>query len=154
MQIDFHHATTYTVARYAGFDHPSANTIAYAAQYVDDAKTSIFLCFDNGMRYQRRATAHPPEDIHNAIDNDENSQSWLPFHFLPGNAGKPAGDNSGDSYERRLICLPDSHVARAMMADVIATRTAPWGLHRLGIAAHVFADTSSKSHELLHTHRG
>jgi hypothetical protein len=29
MQIDFHHGTTYVIARYAGFDHPQAEIIAY-----------------------------------------------------------------------------------------------------------------------------
>lgn len=40
MQIDFHHATTYVLARLAGFEHPEANIIAYSAQYVDDATNS------------------------------------------------------------------------------------------------------------------
>ena len=37
MQIDFHHTVTYVVARLAGFKASEAQTIAYAAQYVDDA---------------------------------------------------------------------------------------------------------------------
>jgi len=37
MQIDFHHAVTYVVARCAGFPHDDAAVIAYAAQDVDDA---------------------------------------------------------------------------------------------------------------------
>lgn len=142
MQIDFHHATTYVVARMAGFTHAQANIIAYSAQYVDDSVTDGFIEFGNGMRYHRFATAHPPTDIQNVTNNNENALSWQPFHFLPGNSGRTAGVVTTDLlYEDRLICLPDSPVAKAMMASVIATKDAPFGLHRLGIAAHVFVDT-------------
>lgn len=141
MQIDFHHTTTYAVARLAGFSDAEANIIAYSAQYVDDSTTEGFIEFRNGMRYQRFATAHPPTDFQNATNNNENALSWLPFHFLPGNSGLPAGEGLDLPYEERLICLPDSPVAKAMMASVIQSKSNSWGLHRLGIAAHVFVDT-------------
>lgn len=146
MQIDFHHATTYVVARLAGFAPNQADTIAYAAQYVDDSTTSGFIQFENGMRYQRHATAHPVLDPNNLLDNDENAISWLPFHFLPGNLGRAVGEPIEGDYLQRLVCLPDSPVARAMMAAVIRSKDTVFGLHRLGIAAHVFADTFSHQH--------
>jgi hypothetical protein len=37
MQIDFHPAVIYVVARLAGFDHRQADVTAYCSQYVDDA---------------------------------------------------------------------------------------------------------------------
>jgi hypothetical protein len=141
MQIDFHFGATYAVARIAGFAHAAAQTIATAAQYVDDSTTSGFLRFDNGVRFHRLATAHPMVSLEN-LSNDAAALSWLPFHFLPGNDGldSPAPlDAAG--YRRRLVCRPDSPVARAMMDDVIRRRDAPHALHRLGIAAHVFIDT-------------
>lgn len=140
MQIDFHHAVTYVVARYAGFEHSEASTIAHAAQYVDDSPTSAFLRFDNGMRYQRVATAHPMTDIDN-LNNDENSLSWLPFHFLPGNNLQLSGQATDDDYIQKLVCRPDSHVAKAMMAAAFNSINTPHKWHRLGIAAHVFVDT-------------
>ena len=82
MQIDFHHTATYTIARYAGFAHDDAAVIAHAAQYVDDATTSGFIRFKNGMRYQRTATSHAMCDPEN-LNNDDNTVSWLPFHFFP-----------------------------------------------------------------------
>ncbi|RTL49354.1 MAG: hypothetical protein EKK46_14510 [Rhodocyclaceae bacterium] len=139
MQIDFHHAVTYAIARLSGFDHPDADVVAYASQYVDDSTTSGFLRFNNGMRFSRQATAHPMLNAKN-LDNDENSLSWLPFHFLPGNEGAVAGTVIED-YSRKLICRPDSPIARAMMADVINVKDRPHALHRLGIASHVFVDT-------------
>ena len=36
MQIDFHHAVTYVVARLSGIKQEKAEIIAYAAQYVDN----------------------------------------------------------------------------------------------------------------------
>jgi len=48
MQIDFHHAVTYVVARMAGFNHNEADTISYSAQYVDDATNDGVIEFTNG----------------------------------------------------------------------------------------------------------
>ncbi len=142
MQIDFHFGATYAIARLAGFGDDEAHTIAYSAQYVDDSTTSGFIRFDNGVRFYRQATAHPPLDIAN-INNDTGAQSWLPFHFLPGNDGLDTPAPLDEQYRHRLICRPDSFVARAMMRDVIEakSKTPEHSLHRLGIAAHVFVDT-------------
>ncbi|ARV18542.1 hypothetical protein AEP_01598 [Curvibacter sp. AEP1-3] len=141
MQIDFHHTATYVIARLAGFSHEDADIISYSAQYVDDSLTEGFIEFENGMRYQRFPTAHPTYDPQNLSNNNANALSWQPFHFLPGNMGKPEGEGSETSYEERLICKPDSFIAKAMMKSAIADRGEPWGLHRLGISAHVFVDT-------------
>jgi hypothetical protein len=142
MQIDFHFGATYAIARLAGFDDAPAQVVAYAAQYVDDSTTTGFIRFDNGMRFYRQATAHPPLDLKNA-NNDVGAQSWLPFHFLPGNDGLDTLAPTGDDYRHRLVCRPDSFVARAMMRDVIEAKakSPDHSLHRLGIAAHVFVDT-------------
>jgi hypothetical protein len=137
MQIDFHHAATYAIARIAGFTHDDARVVAHASQYVDDSTTEGFIHFKNGMRFHRESTAHPMLDPDN-MRNDENALSWLPFHFLPGNQAAPA---SGEAYFSRLICRQDSAVAREMMAAAIRAKARPHGLHRLGIAAHVFVDT-------------
>lgn len=142
MQIDFHFGATYAIARLAGFDDGDAQVVAYSAQYVDDSTTTGFIRFDNGMRFYRQATAHPPLDLKNA-DNDVGAQSWLPFHFLPGNDGMDTLAPTGAGYRQRLVCRPDSFVARAMMRDVIEAKakSPDHSLHRLGIAAHVFVDT-------------
>ena len=66
MQIDFHHATTYVIARDAGFNHHDADIIAYASQYVDDATCSGAVYFDNGAAYNRINSAHKMIDIRNA----------------------------------------------------------------------------------------
>lgn len=140
MQIDFHFATTYVVARIAGFNQHDAEIIAYSSQYVDDSTTSGFLRFDNGMRYYREATAHPLLDLDN-LDNDESTKSWLPFHFLPGNELQMDKAPKDATFIQRLICRPNSPIAQAMMKRVIEVKDRPHALHRLVIASHVFVDT-------------
>ncbi|MGV1099796.1 DUF6765 family protein [Thiovibrio sp. JS02] len=140
MQIDFHHAVTYVAARCAGFSPEEAATVAYAAQYVDDATASGPVWFDNKAMYLRCSSAHASLDLRN-LKNEENHLVWLPFHFLPGNGGRPAGKDPKGSFINKIICRPDSPVAAEMLASVTADQAKPYALHRLGIAMHVYADT-------------
>lgn len=66
---------------------------------------------------------------------------WIPFHFLPGNSGKRAGENPEGTFIEKLICRPGSFVAKDMVDACIRGRNALFGLHRLGITLHVYADT-------------
>ena len=144
MQIDFHHAVTYIVARLAGFEHPQADIIAHSAQYVDDATHDGTIEFDNGAQYTRIASAHKMLDYKN-MDALADHTSWLPFHFLPGNLGQSAPDTplllTQQDYLDRCVCTPNSPIAQDMMRDVIERQARPYGLHRLGIASHVYIDT-------------
>lgn len=140
MQVDFHFGVTYVVARLAGFTHAEAEVVASSAQYVDDATNSGVVTFDNGAMYERISSAHRMLDYRN-FEALANHRVWLPFHFLPGNGGLPAGSDPEGGFIEKLLCAPDSHVARDMVRASIGMRGAPWGLHRLGIAMHVYADT-------------
>lgn len=140
MQIDFHHATTYVTARIAGFTHAEADIIAYAAQYVDDATCDGTICFDNKALYQRASSAHKSIDPKN-LDALDNQKVWLPFHFLPGNGSATPADSTAGKFIHKLVCLPNSPVARDMLDAAFADRNKPYALHRLGIALHVYADT-------------
>lgn len=139
MQIDFHHAVTYVTARIAGFTQPDARIIAYAAQYVDDATSSGAVFFTNGAMYSRISSAHKSIDTLNLKDV-EDRLVWAPFHFLPGNERSDALDKL---FVNRLVCRPNSDVARAMLdaAFAPAVKSKPTALYRLGISLHVFADT-------------
>ena len=140
MQIDGHHALTYIAARFAGFEAEDASKVAYSAQYVDDATNGGVIKFTNGAMYYRIASAHKMLDYRNS-EELANHQAWAAFHFLPGNDGLPAGQNPSGSFINKLVCKPDSPVARDMLQLVIADRDKPYGLHRLGISMHVYADT-------------
>lgn len=140
MQIDFHHGTTYVISRLAGFSHPKASRIAYASQYVDDATNDGVIRFDNGAMYSRISSAHKMLDYRNSIAL-KNRHVWLPFHFLPGNGGLPEGKAPRGGFHKRLLCKPDSYIAQEMIKSCIADKDRPYGLHRLGITLHVYADT-------------
>jgi len=140
MQIDFHHAVTYVVARIAGFSHFRAGKVAYCAQYVDDAINGGAIRFDNGAMYCRISSAHKSLDYRNS-KGLKNRQVWLPFHFLPGNGGLPASEVPRGTFHKRLLCHPDSAVAHDMLVACIRDKGKPYALHRLGIAMHVYADT-------------
>lgn len=141
MQIDGHHTATYAAARIAGFSFEDAQKIAYAAQYVDDATNAGIIQFNNSdQMYSRIASAHKMVDYNNFVDV-ENHLAWIPFHFLPGNGSLPAGESPKGSELEKLVCKPDSHVARDMLRQAVLDRDKPRGLHRLGIAMHVYADT-------------
>ncbi|MEA2038678.1 MAG: DUF6765 family protein [Thermodesulfobacteriota bacterium] len=140
MQIDFHHGVTYVVARLAGFGHREAETIAYCAQYVDDATNGGVIEFTNQAMYSRIYSAHKGLDYRH-FDKLSNHHVWIPFHFLPGNGGKRAGENPQGSFIEKIICRSDSYVAKDMLLACIRGRNEPLGLHRLGITMHVYADT-------------
>ena len=140
MQIDFHHAATYAIARLAGFSHMEADVVAWAAQYVDDATKSGLIRFDNGSIYLRTSSAHRMLDYRN-FESLANHHVWVPFHFLPGNGGLPAGQAPPGPFIERMVCRPDSPPAQDMICTAIRDRDLPCALHRLGIALHVYADT-------------
>lgn len=140
MQIDFHHATTYVAARLAGFNQNDADIVAHAAQYVDDATSSGPVRFTNKFLYNRISSAHRMIDTRNTRDL-HNHHVWIPFHFLPGNGNLDAGRSPGGKVVERLICRANSPVAREMVRQAIIDRERPYGLYRLGVAMHVFADT-------------
>lgn len=140
MQIDFHHTVTYVTARLAGFQKSDAEIIAYAAQYVDDATSAGTVYFDNKALYHRISSAHKMVDPKNVVEL-ANHQVWLPFHFLPGNGGQGAGSDPDGEFIEKIICRPDSPVAQDMVRACIEQKERSYGLYRLGVTLHVYADT-------------
>jgi hypothetical protein len=140
MQIDFHHGVTYVLARVAGFAPTEAATIAYASQYVDDAVSDGPISFTNGAMFARTMSAHRMLDYRN-FEALADELVWLPFHFLPGNGDLPAGQSPPGSFVEKLVCRPNSPIARDMIRSCIAEKHRRYALHRLGITMHVYADT-------------
>lgn len=140
MQIDFHHAVTYVLARLADFSPAEAEIIAYSAQYVDDATESGVIEFDNGAMFYHEGSAHKMLDYRDFRELGMRNV-WLPFHFLPGNMGLGAGKEPGGKFIHKLICRQNSPVAQDMVKACLADRGKPYALHRLGITLHVYADT-------------
>lgn len=143
MQIDFHHAVTYVVARLAGFDQEDSNIVAYSSQYVDDAVNAGVVTFRNQAMYSRVNSAHKMLDYRN-FEELGNHQVWIPFHFLPGNELK-SNKNETAEFIDKIICRPNSPAAKDMLKACIAdyANKKAYSLHRLGISMHVYADTWS-----------
>lgn len=141
MQIDFHHAVVYILSRLAGFTHDEGVIVAYASQYVDDATNRGTIVFEDNHRYAHIASAHEIFDLDNNCNDNENGQVWVPFHFLPGNNGAPAGEALDVRLSQRLAACPDSPVANDLWNACLAARGKPNSLHRLGITTHTYADT-------------
>jgi len=142
MQIDFHHAATYVVSRLAGFAHGDALTIARSAQMVDESDTQGTLQFNDSTGYYHIASAHKLFDPENGSSFTD-YQVWLPFHFLPGNNGAELDKVPNVPLVQRLTCTEDSQLANAMWQRASEVKNDPTALYRLGITAHVYADTFS-----------
>lgn len=139
MEIDFHHGVTYVLARLAGFNSDEAEIIAYSAQYVDDSICDDVVMFDNGAIYKPTCSAHKALDYRN-FNKLANHLVWVPFHFLPGNCFKKAGECEEEFY-LKIVCRPNSYIANDMIKECIKRHHESNALYRLGITMHVYADT-------------
>ena len=135
MQTDMHYFGTYAMARAAGLVPAVCQTIATAAEFVDDNGDKETIEFPDGGRLDFVPTAHHVTDL--VANNDRHDQRliWLPFHFLPG--------NEGSSMSERLICRKNSRIARELVLHNLSSVDKPFGYHLAGITAHVYADTFS-----------
>ena len=107
---------------------------------MDDAVKTGTINFQNKAMYDRICSAHKTLDYRN-MEELANHRVWLPFHFLPGNDGKLPDQNPDQHFVKRVVCTKDSPVAQDMVAACIRDRHKPYGLHRLGITLHTYADT-------------
>lgn len=135
MDLDMHYYGTYALARAAGLKREVAETIAYASQYVDDSTDKNIGDHPEGIRFLAEVTAHHPENLPANRSEDDQRQVWVPFHFLPGGAGKTLSE--------KLVCQKDSVTARTMVAHHLERAEAPFAVELMGITAHVYADTFS-----------
>jgi hypothetical protein len=169
MNIDFHYYGTYVAARLAGYDFNSAQTIAHAAQYVDDSDESM-LCDSLGKHIITDFTPVPTVQTitdmlkKNFMWSEENSKTmadiWMPFHFLPGNYAdnqdikKYTGPTSdrGIAYswtfdqesakQFQLLCQPNSLLGESMINDTIFYHEDKnYILYMTGMRMHTLADT-------------
>lgn len=144
MQKDMHYYGTYAMARATGLKPEVCQTIATAAEFVDDNGAEEEISFGDGGRLHLIPTAHHFKPVTNDmtgflsnLDKQDQRLVWLPFHFLPG--------NEGNSVSERLLCRKDSVVAREMVEHnlFVTKEHAALGQYLMGITAHVYADTFS-----------
>jgi hypothetical protein len=137
MQLDMHFYGIYTLARAAGIKDKTAQTIAYASQFVDDAiDEEAVLLSNKKAAILPTMTSHKPLDYKNAIPSDQ-WNVWVPFHFLPGNRPK-AGD-----FLQRMTCRRNSIPIDKMKEEALKIKNKKYWPHLIGITAHVYADSFS-----------
>ncbi len=130
MQTDMHYHGTYAMARCAGVNASAARAIAKAAEYVDDSEYIVKQLAD-GKVFVSEPTAHHPKDAHN-LETLDQQRTWVPFHFIPGNAGNG---------NEKLVCQTDSDIVREIVDRNLTLAKERFGLPLIGITAHVYADT-------------
>lgn len=137
MQKDFHLGVIYVVCRLVGFNSEESDIIAGSSQFVDDAVHEGVLKFNNKYIYEFPSSAHRQIDYRNFVALD-NHKAWVPFHFIP--AAQIDNISSEETLEK-LICRPNSRVAKSLLEAFIPHFKKNTGLYHLGITLHSYVDT-------------
>jgi hypothetical protein len=142
MKIDAHYYAVLGFCRACGFDKKSACTIAYASQFVDDAKINHIVIegpIPEGVAYDiiegrpsffNMATCHSYTRI-NTFNYDAMINNTSAFHFVPGCNGK--------SFVKKMRCKEEGPVITSIFEEVLEEGDPV----KLGVVLHAYADTFS-----------
>lgn len=141
MKRDLHYYALLAFCRSCGFDKNSSRIIAYASQFVDDAKINLItinnpkpgIDFDmiNGKpALFNMATCHAYFRIKN-FNYEAMVNNTCAFHFVPG--------CEGNSFTKKLRCKEESPV----IMDILSQALHDHDLIKLGMVLHAYADTFS-----------
>ena len=142
MKIDAHYYAVLAFARAVGFNKDSAYQVAYASQFVDDAKINLMYLkedpgadikhdvFDGRHLFLNMATCHSYTRI-KTFNYDAMINNTCAFHFVPG--------CEGNRFPEKLRCKEDSEVTR----NIINKAHEQPDPIKLGIVLHAYADTFS-----------
>lgn len=140
MKRDAHYYATLAFSRACGFKKESAQIIAYAAQFVDDAKINLIYTdqnlkieqdnVNNQPAFFNMATCHSYFQI-NTFNYEAMTNNTCAFHFVPG--------CEGEKFTKRLRCKEESPVILDILNDVLREDD----IIKLGIVLHAYVDTFS-----------
>ncbi|VFQ46507.1 DUF6765 family protein [Desulfoluna butyratoxydans] len=141
MKIDAHYYGILAFCRACGFTKEAAGTIAYASQYVDDAKINHMVLakkptdvepetIDGKPAFFNMATCHSYARLA-TYNYDSMTGNTCAFHFVPGCDGK--------SFTRKLRCKENSPIIRPILEKAKEEND----LVKLGMVLHAYADTFS-----------
>lgn len=144
MQRDAHYYAILGFCRACGFNKESAQIIAYASQFVDDAKINLMFLsnssddiehdmVDNKPAFFNMATCHSYFRI-DTFNYEAMVNNTIAFHFVPG--------CQGENFTKKLRCKEESPIILDILEDVFMEDD----LIKLGIILHAFADS--------YTHQG
>jgi len=144
LQRDAHYYAVLAFCRACGFKKDSAQVIAYASQFVDDAKINLMYLnnssdiidhdiIDSKPAFFNMATCHSYSHI-NTFNYEAMVNNTIAFHFVPG--------CQGENFTKKLRCKEEAPIILDILNDVFLEDN----LITLGIALHPFADS--------YTHQG
>ncbi|VVS91341.1 DUF6765 family protein [Desulfoluna spongiiphila] len=141
MKIDAHYYGILAFCRACGFTKDAAGTIAYASQYVDDAKINHMVLakkpkgvepetIDGKPAFFNMATCHSYAQL-DTYNYDSMTGNTCAFHFVPGCEGK--------NFTRKLRCKKKSPIIESILEKAKEEKD----LVKLGMVLHAYADTFS-----------
>jgi len=139
LKRDAHYYAMLAFCRACGFDKESASVVAYASQYVDDAKINLMYIknpndsieydlVDNSPAFFNMATCHSYFKI-NTFNYESMVNNTCAFHFVPG--------YEGENFTKRLRCKEESPIILNILNDTLLEDN----LIKLGMVLHPYADT-------------
>jgi len=126
MEISSHYYALLALCRIRGIKKEVAHKIAYASQFVDDAKINCLSSVD-GFEIHNIATCHSYFKM-----RTYNFQAMLAntcaFHFIPG--------CEGETFTEKLICKENSSIVNQIIDEYIQDEPEIFGM-----LMHIYADT-------------
>ena len=132
MDIEFHYYITYILAKKAGFSADDSAVIAYACQHTDDNTYHYCINFETETPYLNIVS----QTMDITKPQEKRKIIYPLFHFFPGDPMSPSAQRK-DGKTNLFNTTPDSENARKMFEEGMKSGN----LYRIGIAAHVYADT-------------
>lgn len=141
MKKDAHFYALLVMARSVGIKKKTAHKIAYASQFVDDAKVniitladdnpaSILSALDDSDKIINAATCHSYSDL-STYNYSSMTANTSAFHFVPG--------AEGDNFSKKMRCKKESKIIKTIVDKAVNSGDPI----KLGICLHAYADTFS-----------
>ncbi|MDY6989898.1 MAG: DUF6765 family protein [Thermodesulfobacteriota bacterium] len=141
MQQDAHYYAVLAFCRACGFKKNSAYEVAYASQFVDDAKINHIVIQGDPGPIERDTIEGEPAFFNTATCHSYTRMKTFnycamvnntcAFHFVPG--------CEGGNFSKRLRCREKSPIIMALLDDAMKEDN----LVKLGMVLHAYADTFS-----------
>lgn len=141
MKRDAHYYALLAFCRACGFSKESAQVIAYASQFVDDARINLIFLDPKKLNVQYDYVNKRPAFLNMAtchsyfrletFNYEAMVNNTVAFHFVPG--------LKGENFTKRLRCMEESPIIMDIIKEVLLEDD----LIKLGIVLHVYVDTFS-----------
>lgn len=142
MKLDSHYYAVLGFCRACGFKKENAHVVAYASQFVDDARINHIVIqgdppdnidyddIENEPSFFNMATCHSYTRM-KTFNYSAMINNTCAFHFVPG--------CKGNNFSKKLRCAQESPVIVKILEDALEEDD----LVKLGMVLHAYADTFS-----------